>query len=320
VDKLGYRVLRLWTLGICLLETLAVQAQQPIIQSSDFFVETTDNVSIHVHRKVRAVSNKVPVLLIHGTWCDGRIWDFPGRSVMDYLAVRGYDVYALDLRGMGSSDHPPNYFTIDIVSRVQDAVAVADYIVANTGRAPVVMGWSQGGVVTGLLAASAPQLVAGLGFLSVPADGFFVPPQIAPVLQNVIASGVDRFVPTSDLIYALAFAIDPTTGKPTISADAFNIFLSLTEVDSVAAILEEVSPEFFNATLVPAWPAMNVPALVVDGALDPTVGQDRAQALFDELGSTNKQLTIFRRNSHTWFLEDDYNSTVRVFDQFLSQF
>jgi len=30
--------------------------------------------------------------------------------VMDYLAVRGYDVYALDLRGMGTSDHPANYF------------------------------------------------------------------------------------------------------------------------------------------------------------------------------------------------------------------
>ncbi len=141
-----------------------MQSQEPVIQSFDFFVETTDNVFIHVHRKVGTAANKVPVLLIHGTWCDGRIWDFPGRSVIDYLAVRGYDVYALDVRGMGSSDHPENYFTIDIISRVQDAVAVAGYIVAHAGRAPVVMGWSQGGVVTGLLAASAPHLVAGIGF------------------------------------------------------------------------------------------------------------------------------------------------------------
>jgi len=72
----------------------------------------------------------------------------------------------------------------------------------------------------------------------------------------------------------LAFGIDPTTGKPTISAGAFNTFFLLTEVDSVAAILEEVSPDFFNAALVPAWPAITVPALVIDGALDPTVGQE----------------------------------------------
>lgn len=33
---------------------------------------------------------------------------------------------------MGSSDHPADYSTIDILNRVQDAVAVATYIVANT--------------------------------------------------------------------------------------------------------------------------------------------------------------------------------------------
>ena len=136
----------LWTLMAVLITGAVPAHAQASIQSSDFFVTTADNASIHVHRKTGEHPHKVPVLLIHGTWCDGRIWDFPGRSVMDYLARRGYDVYSLDLRGMGSSDHPANYFTIDIVSRVQDAVAVASYIVANTGRAPVVVGWSQGGL------------------------------------------------------------------------------------------------------------------------------------------------------------------------------
>lgn len=297
-----------------------VHGQQPVIQSSDLFVRTSDNVSIHIHRKIGPAPHKIPVLLVHGTWCDGRIWDFPGRSVMDYLAIRGYDVYALDMRGMGTSDHPASYVTVDIVSRVQDAVAAAGYILANTGQAPVVMGWSQGGVVTGLLASSAPQLVTGLGLFSTAPDGFFVPPQIQPVLEGVIASGVDRFLPTPDLIFALGFGTNPNTGQPTISTDAFNTFLGLTEPDSVAAILEEVSPAFFDAALVPVWPTLKVPALVVDGALDPTVGPDRAQTLFNSLGSGNKQLTIFPTNSHTWFLEDNQDATMRAFDRFLSQF
>ena len=169
---------------------------------------------------------------------------------------------------MGSSDHPANYSTIDVVSRVQDVVAVASHIVANTGRAPVVVGWSQGGVITGLLAASAPQLVAGVGFFSVPADGFFVPPQFLPLLQNVVASGADRYLPTPDVIYGIAFGFDPVTGQPTISADAFATFVSMSEPDSVRTVLELGSPDFFNAALVPAWPAIQVPALVVDGAQD----------------------------------------------------
>jgi pimeloyl-ACP methyl ester carboxylesterase len=325
VYRLPIRLLRFLAPAIFVMSTLPAQAQlqQPVIESSDFSVVTGDGVSIHVHRKVGAAPKKVPVLLIHGTWGDGRTWDFPGRSVMDRLAVRGYDVYALDLRGMGSSDKPvlpANYFSIDILNRVNDAAAVATYIVASTGRAPVVMGWSQGGVITGLLAAKAPQLVAAVGFFSVPVDGFFVPPALLPVLEEIILSGVDRFLPTQDEISQLAFGIDPITGKPTISADALATFVSLSEPDSVLAIEEEASPLFFNATLVPACPAIHVPALVVDGALDVLVGADRAQALFSALGSTNKQLVIFPRNSHGWFLEDNHEANLRVVDQFLSQF
>lgn len=300
--------------------TLPARAQQPAVESSDFNVVTLDSVSIHVHRKVGPAPKKVPVLLIHGTWGDGRTWDFPGRSVMDRLAVQGYDVYAPDLRGMGTSDHPANYFTIDIVNRVNDAAAVATYIVATTGRAPVVLGWSQGGVVTGLLAASAPQLVAGVGFFSVPGDGFFVPPPFIPLLESIIASGVDRFLPTPDEIYAITFGTDPLTGKPTMSADAFATFVSISDPDSVRALREEATPAFFDAALVPAWPKILVPALVVDGGLDPLVGPDRAQALFSALGSTNKQLVVFPRNSHGWFLEDNHDANLRVIDQFLSQF
>ena len=232
---------------------------------------------------------------------------------MDYLAVNGYDSYALDLRGMGSSDHPANYFTIDVLNRVQDAEAVATYIVAHTGRAPVVAGWSQGGVIAGLLAASAPQLVAGVGFFSVPADGIFVPPPFVPLLQNVVASGVDRYVPTPDVLFAIVFAIDPVTGQPTISTDAFATFVSISQPDSVRALLEIVSPDFFAAALLPAWPKIQVPALVVDGALDPVVGQHRAQALFDALGSKQKQIIILPRNGHGWFLEDSFATFLSKF-------
>jgi alpha-beta hydrolase superfamily lysophospholipase len=68
------------------------------------------------------------------------------------------------------------------------------------------------------------------------------------------------------------------------------------------------------------WGNITVPALVVDGALDLLVGEDLSTSLFNSLGSLNKRLIIFPRNSHGWFLEDDYNDTMHVFDRFLSQF
>ena len=297
--------------------SLPAHAQLPI-QSSDFFLTTPDNVSIHVNRKVIGSVGGgfagASVLLIHGTWGDARTWDFPGRSVMDRLAAEGYDVYALDLRGMGSSDKPANYFTIDIINRVTDAATVAAYIYGTTHHAPVVLGWSQGGVITGLLAANAPQLVAGVGLLSVPEDGFSVPTNLLPVLEQIILSGVDRFLPTEAEINEVAFG-------PLMSSQAEDTFFSISDPDSVLAIEEAASPLFFNAAVVPAWPAIHVPVLVADGALDPLVGKQSSQALFNALtGTTNKHLVIFPFNSHGWFLEDNHDLTMLAVDLFLFQF
>jgi hypothetical protein len=77
---------------------------------------------------------------------------------------------------------------------------------------------------------------------------------------------------------------------------------------------------------VPGSAANLLCSRAVDGALDRLTGGDasqtllNAQTLFNDLAWTNKQLIIFPRNSHAWFLEDNHDETVRVFDHFLSQF
>jgi pimeloyl-ACP methyl ester carboxylesterase len=327
VSKLPSRLLRFLGLAVFVMGVLPAHAQVAV-QTSDFYVTTTDSaaVKIYVHHKFGPGPSRVPVLLIHGTWVNSGTWDFPGRSVMDYLAVRGYDVYALDLRGMGLFQvNPPPYSQIDIFTRVNDAVAVAGYIVATTHQIPVVMGWSQGGAVTGLLAELRPDLVAGVGLLSVPRDGFLVPPDrdLLQDLNNILVNHLDHFIPTPNEVNEVAFGTDPITGKPTISPDALATFVSpqFLQPDSTNAILEEAAfSGFFVTYLGPAWKAITVPALVVDGALDPLVGEGNATALFEALGSKNKQLIIFPRNSHGWFLEDNHDATDRVFDRFLSQF
>ena len=325
-------LLRISAVVVFLISVLPAHAQQSVV-SSDFFVNNS-GVFIHVHEKVGAQPTKVPVLLIHGTWGNAQTWDFPGRSVMDHLAVRGYDVYALDLRGEGSSGPlPVDYRSIDILNRVTDAAAVAGAIQGKTGRAPVVIGWSQGGVIAGILAtnpATAP-LVAGVGLFSVAPDGFTVPPQFGPLLQEIILFDPPSVQLTEAEVNSVLFGIDPITGNPTMSAAAEDNFFAISapDIDSTLAIEEEVSPAFFGAVLGPVnpagqplgWGRIHVPALVVDGALDPLVGTDLADQLFGLLtGTMNKQLIVFPRNSHAWFLEDNHDATVRVFDQFLSQF
>ena len=169
-----------------------------------------------------------------------------------------------------------------------------------------------------MLAASRPDLVEGVGLFSVPANGFFVPPAFEELAREVIRSGVDRFLPTPEAVYALTFGFDPVTGRPTISNAAFGTYYSMSEPDSVRATVEMISPEFFQANITPSWTRTQAPALVVDGAQDLVVGKERARALYDALGSENKDLIIFDRNAHGWYVEDNYKATQsRAFDEFL---
>ena len=245
------------------------QCSPPPIEEHQFYVTTADGLSIFVRQKHRTGGNKVPVLLVHGTWGNSQTWDFPGRSVMDYLALRGYDVYALDMRGMGMSTRPANYFTIGLPERVGDVAAAATYILTTTGRQPVIIGHSQGAWVTTLLAASHPELVAGIGLSGMPGNGLYTPPDLIALLEAVIESGADRVAPPPpEIAYLLAFGYDPVTGSPTVNAETFETFYAMLEADSVPALVQQGLPGFFETVMAPALPAVQVPALVVDGAYD----------------------------------------------------
>ena len=70
--------------------TAAVAHGRPVFETRQTFVGTEDGFLIAVREKFREDGiRKVPVLLVHGAWVDSRVWDFPGRSVMDHLAARG---------------------------------------------------------------------------------------------------------------------------------------------------------------------------------------------------------------------------------------
>jgi pimeloyl-ACP methyl ester carboxylesterase len=289
--------------------------------SSTTFVTAQDGVQVAVHRYVRDTGpTRAPVLLVHGTWGDARTWTFAGRSCVDDLTQRGYEVYAVDLRGMGDSSFSASFWSIGLPERTQDVAAAAAYVSATSGRKPVVIGWSQGGVVAALVAAAAPDLFAGIGLFGVPAHGFHVDPALVPVIQAVVNSGTDRWLPPPEILFGGIFGFDPVTGRPTIDADTFARFASQSEPDSLLAILQEASPDFWAAAVTPRFAAIQIPALVAAGANDAFVLPGEAQAVYDLLGSKDKDLVLLGRNAHGFFLEDNFNATQRVFDAFLAKF
>ncbi|MCY3505082.1 MAG: alpha/beta fold hydrolase [Chloroflexi bacterium] len=93
-----------------------------------------------IARKAEGGSGYPPLLFVHGSchaaWC----WD---EHFLPYFAERGFDAYALSLRGHGASASPRSLRWTSIASYVADVEQGA----ADLPREPVVIGHSLGGFV-----------------------------------------------------------------------------------------------------------------------------------------------------------------------------
>lgn len=125
---------------------------------------------------------KPPLLFVHGSghaaWC----W---AENFMQHAASRGFDSAAVSLRGRGRSGPPPEGAKAGgtLESHAEDVAAVAEALVGEGLRPPIVVGHSFGGMVVETLAlkekvkktsssSSAASLLSGIAFLnSVPPSG-----------------------------------------------------------------------------------------------------------------------------------------------------
>ncbi|MXZ88335.1 MAG: lysophospholipase [Dehalococcoidia bacterium] len=93
-----------------------------------------------IARECDGESSYPPLLFVHGSchaaWC----WD---EHFLPYFAERGFDSYALSLRGHGESSGPGSLRWTSIAAYVADVEAVA----ADLRAEPVVVGHSLGGLV-----------------------------------------------------------------------------------------------------------------------------------------------------------------------------
>ena len=105
--------------------------------------------------------DRTPFLLVHGLASNARMWD----GVAEVLAAAGHPAVAVDQRGHGRSSKPDHGY--DFTTVVGDLVA----LVGELGwQRPIVVGQSWGGNVVVELAATHPDLVAGV----VAVDGGFI--------------------------------------------------------------------------------------------------------------------------------------------------
>jgi pimeloyl-ACP methyl ester carboxylesterase len=135
-------------------------------------------------RRPRGPSRRPPVLLVHGIAMNRQAFDFGVErySIAAHLAAAGFDCFALDLRGHGSSRRGPSRrWTLDTYLH-EDLPAALDAIRAATGEESVLyVGHSQGALLGMAACALYPRRIRALVALAGPAH-FDAQPRLAALV------------------------------------------------------------------------------------------------------------------------------------------
>jgi alpha-beta hydrolase superfamily lysophospholipase len=115
----------------------------------------------------RAGGTRGPVLLVHGFAQNRYAWHLPSRSLANHLAIAGFDVFNLDLRGHGRSLQlgPRRSRSVEDYVSEDLPTAIGEVQSLSGGRPVFVVGHSLGGLVA---YAAAPALVGAVaGIVSI---------------------------------------------------------------------------------------------------------------------------------------------------------
>jgi pimeloyl-ACP methyl ester carboxylesterase len=121
-------------------------------------IKVRDGLSLHLtHWPAAEPASAPPVLCLPGLTRNGR--DFADVAAALSSGTGARDVFALDARGRGLSDHDPNWRNYSIPTEAQDVI---DVMAALDLHDAAILGTSRGGLVAMVLAAVQPSLIGSV--------------------------------------------------------------------------------------------------------------------------------------------------------------
>ncbi|PSB32699.1 alpha/beta fold hydrolase [Chlorogloea sp. CCALA 695] len=120
-----------------------------------------------------------PLVLIHGFGASIGHW----RKNIPVLAAAGYQVFAIDLLGFGSSDKPPLNYTMEVWEEL-----VKDFWTAHIQQQAVFVGNSIGGLLSLMVVANHPEIAAGAVLINCAGGLSHRPHELNPPLRLVMGA------------------------------------------------------------------------------------------------------------------------------------
>ncbi|MDH5708260.1 MAG: alpha/beta hydrolase [Hylemonella sp.] len=242
------------------------------------------------------------VVLAHGSATAGReSFDLqvPGRpsySLMDFLAQQGFDVFALDVRGFGSSTRPDRHLTTE--QAAGDLNAVVDFICQLRGVAQVnLMAWSWGTQYAGQFVMVQPHKVARyVSYAQMHAQS----PDLEARRPRLATFQRAPYIRITEAGWKLRFhSMTPDEANEPAVIEAFA---------RAAAQVELKSPTGPQVDLLTRQPLvdparMAVPVMMIHGQYDDVADLDGLWPFFKALPNPDKQYVVVPEGGHMLHLQ-----------------
>lgn len=259
-----------------------------------------------------------PILFCHGFMSNQFNFALPpGEGMVDYFAERGYDCWAIDLRGNLSSvapfGHGYNEPTMDDYL-LRDIPAALDYIRKTTGCPQAHwIGHSMGGMLlyafdatfgNGRIA-SATTMGSPIGFDGMDFHSPWLPLLLRRVMGRlafrggmlVLLSAFVRIKPDSKLV-----PVNWLNLNPQFDADAFFTAadappIRVAEALSNAAQTKSWKVKNGEVDVFESLPRMKTPLFAIFGAADPLVPAETVDAFFDKVAAPDKRMLLLAKDN-----------------------
>jgi alpha-beta hydrolase superfamily lysophospholipase len=295
--------------------TSAIACSQKLVRES-FSVTVDDPVFVNVQHIYKSnVRSRGAVLMVHGAWHTSFFYhleDHSKFSVMEYLAKRRFDTYALDMRGSGDSykGDPTWYESITLDDIITDIRTVVTAIQERGYEQVYLIGHSLGGISAVLYTATFPETVQGLVLIGTLYQEISVPPELME--QLIFAAMNYPYIPCSPEFMPLFFA------PGMVRADVLE---KATELCTQQVFPSTLALQCFmlpHVGVIPMIPA-NIPVLLIFGELDAIGSVEDAENFLAALSSDDKTLKVISGHGHDLLLEKRPKKTQRVIFKWLKQ-
>jgi pimeloyl-ACP methyl ester carboxylesterase len=251
------------------------------------------------------VSGKVALLVHGGTWSGRPDFDLQIRdySLMEVLAMDGYDVWAIDIHGYGHSDKTDKDWS-GVQSAAADIDAAVEYIAKLRGVGKVdLLGWSAGTQRAGLYAMQHPERV---GKLILYAPVWKGTAQYRDRLRKRIENGgkpLGQYRTNTEAAARSDFVDGELALHPQFEEDVVALYAK------EALQTDPQSPNAFvdNANLPILDPfQITVPTMIIFGEYDYFAAEEDLLPFFSKLKTRDKRYVLLPHGGHALMLEKDH--------------